>query len=135
MRIIALIVLCLALLAPLASRAADATKDPLNYPLRQYGLMLGIALFGGLVSWFAKVRKGELAAWNVMQLVGELCTSAFSGLVAFWMCEYLSSPPVLTAALVGVAGHMGTRAIQLFESAAQKRWAPLTSDSTPKDPQ
>ncbi len=97
-------------------------KDPLNYPLRQYGLMLGTAILGCLVSWAAKVRAGTVNAWNIMHLIGELCTSAFAGLMAFWICESFGSPPLVTASLVGIAGHMGTRAIAMFEAYAEKRW-------------
>lgn len=112
-------------------------KDPLSYPLKQYGLMLGTALLGGLVAWAAKVRAGTVKAWNLMALIGELCTSAFAGLLCFWFCESLSFPPLMTAALVGVAGHMGSRAITAFESMAQRKWgvseAPAAT-TTPGEP-
>ena len=120
MRWLAIIALAVALLAPLVARA-DA-KGPLDYSLKQYGLTLAIALLGGLVSWLAKVRKGDASPWNVMQLVGELCTSAFAGLMAFWLCEWSGAPPLLSAALTGIAGHMGTRAISTFEQFAEKRF-------------
>lgn len=121
MRLIIILVVVIALALPLLARAAGE-RDPLQVPLKQYGLMLAIAVLGGLVSWYAKVRRGELAPWNVMQLTGELCTSAFAGLLAFWVCEYMGVPPTLQAALVGVAGHMGTRAISAFEDFAQRKW-------------
>ena len=105
-----------------ATAQTSIPKDPLNYPLKQYGFMLGLALFGGLVSWVAKVRKGEAQAWNVMQLVGELATSAFAGLLCFWICDASGLSMSWTVPLVGIAGHMGTRAITAFETMAQKRW-------------
>lgn len=108
------------LLWPWLARAAD--KSPLDYPVRQYGFVLVVAILGGLVSWAAKVRKGEAQGWHLTSLVGELCTSAFAGLVAFWLCEWAATPPLLTASLVGISGHMGTRAISTFEAFAQKRW-------------
>lgn len=101
-------------------------QDPLDYPIRQYGFMLAVAIFGGLVSWMTKVRKGQVAAHNVMHLVGELATSAFAGLIAFWLCAYLNTPGPLMACLVGVSGHMGTRAIAMFEEWAAKRWGALS---------
>lgn len=107
------------LVTPLAALAAD--RSPLDYPLSQYGLMLGTALLGGLVSWYSRVRKGELPAWNLMQLIGELATSAFAGLIAFWMCEAFDWPPLITASMVGIAGHMGTRAIVAAEAWARRR--------------
>lgn len=108
---------------PFAGRATDG--DPLEIPVREYGFMLAVALLGGLVSWIAKVRSGQASAYNVMQLIGELATSAFAGLLAFWICSWANTPGPLMAALVGVAGHMGTRAIGIFETWAEKRFGGL----------
>jgi hypothetical protein len=119
---------------PFLARAES--KDPLSYPLKQYGFVLAMALLGGLVGWYAKVRKGEAQAWNLTQLIGELSTSAFAGLLCFWLCELSGAPPLLAACLVGVAGHMGTRAIATFEAFAMRRWAPgaaPASDDKPKE--
>ena len=115
-----LILVVLALLVPLSAWAP--TKGPLDYSLKQYGFILGISLLGGVVSWSHKVRKGDAQAWNVMQLIGELATSAFAGLLAFWLCELSGAPSLLGAALVGIAGHMGTRGITAFETFALRRW-------------
>lgn len=108
------LVLCAYLLQPLLA-SAQGRPDPLNYPLKQYGFILAVSILGGFVSWYTRVRKGELQGSNVGQLIGELCTSAFSGLLAFWGCEYMGFPPVLTAGIVGIAGHMGTRGISVLE--------------------
>lgn len=114
------ILLALAALAPMAATAAE--KTPEDYSVRQYGVMLGVALLGGLVSWITKVRSGQLPAWSLMQLVGELATSAFSGLICFWLCEWTNTPQLLTISLVAISGHMGTRAIILFERWAERRY-------------
>jgi hypothetical protein len=108
--------------APATAQVVTAADDPFNYPLKQYGLMLGVAIFGGLVSWIAKVRRGEVKPWQVNHLIGELCTSAFAGLLAFWVCKAFNTPASLTPALVGIAGHMGTKAIAVWEAWATKRW-------------
>lgn len=130
MRFLAAVCLVIVLLAPLVVRADS--KNPLDYSVKQYGFTLAVALLGGLVSWLAKVRKGDASPWNVMQLVGELCTSAFAGLLAFWLCEWSGAPPLLSAAMTGIAGHMGTRAIATFEEFAARRWGVSTP---PKEPQ
>ena len=101
---------------------AAAAQDPLELPLKQYALVLAVALLGGIVSFYTKVRAGHVAAWNVFHLVGEMATSAFAGLLAFWICAYVDTPPLLMAAVVGIAGHMGARAISMFEHWAQKRF-------------
>lgn len=113
--------------------ALAADKDPLDYSLKQYGLVLCLALLGGMVSFYAKVRAGLVSGLNVMHLVGELATSAFAGLLCFWMAEQAGLPQLVTACLVGVAGHMGARAIAVFEQWAQRRFSP-PDQPTHKEP-
>lgn len=122
MRYVLTILVCLHMLAPAISNAQDVLKDPLKYSLRDYGLVLAVALLGGLVSWYAKVRRGEIPGYSVMQLIGELATSAFAGLIAFWLCEWANFPQLLTVAMVAISGHMGTAAIQQFEKLAARKF-------------
>lgn len=115
--------LCLHLLMPAVVQAETSIrliKDPTAYPLSQYGFILALSLLGGVASWYGKVKKGELQASNLNSLVGELTTSALAGLLSFYICEWRDVPPVLTAAIVGVAGHMGTRGISILEEIAQR---------------
>lgn len=129
---IAALFFALHLAAPGAARAAD--RDPLDYPLKQYAFLLGVALLGGLVSWITKVRKGQAQPWNLMALTGELFTSAFAGLLMFWMCAAADVSPLITAGLVGIAGHMGTRAITELEKFAERRMNPFGSASANPPP-
>lgn len=123
-RLLVTLVLALHLAAPLAVWAQDKAKNPLDYSLKQYALFLGVALLGGFVSWYSKVRQGVLPATSINHLVGELCTSAFAGLVTFWICEWSSFPPLLTAALTGIMGHMGTRGVSMLEEWATRKFGP-----------
>lgn len=117
------ITLCLQLLIPMSAMAQSVSpKDPMSYPLKTYGFMLFVAVLGGVVSFYAKVRRGEVAGHSIMHLVGEIATSAFAGLLTFWLCEYLNVPQILTAPLVGVSGHMGAKAISMFENAAKAKF-------------
>jgi len=123
MKFLVELVLCIHLVAPLTVWAqALAAKDPMSYPLKTYGFMLFVAVLGGFVSFYAKVRRGEVAGLSLMHLVGEITTSAFAGLLVFWLCEYLNVPQILTAPLVGVSGHMGAKAISLLEDTAKRRF-------------
>jgi CHASE2 domain-containing sensor protein len=99
---------------------AQGVKDPLSYSLRQYGFILTISLMGGFVNWYTKVRKGETPL-SLMALVGELATSALAGVLVFYVCEWMNLAPLLTAAIVGIVGHMGGRAIAWAEGRLQKR--------------
>lgn len=104
-----------------AHAAQDKLKSPFDYSLRQYLMILGFAMLGGAVSWYNKVRAGIIPKWSMNHLVGELCTSAFSGLMGFLLFEALGFPEGLTAALAGICGHMGTRAITAFEKFCEKK--------------
>lgn len=121
-RLLVTLVLALHLLAPAAMWAQDKAKNPLDYSLKQYALFLGAALLGGFVNWFSKVRSGVLPATSINHLVGELSTSAFAGLLCFWICEWSGFPQLLTAALTGIMGHMGTRGLSLLEDWATRKF-------------
>lgn len=124
-RLLITLVICLHLLVPLAAQAQDVLKAPFSYSLRDYGFILATAILGGFVSWYAKVRRKEVPPWGVHQLIGELATSAFAGLLAFWICEWANFPQLLTVSLVGISGHMGTSAIQNFERLAARKFGVL----------
>lgn len=110
MRAIIHLILCLHLLAPIQAWA-QTERDAFSYSLREYAVILGLSIAGGMVSWIAKMRRGEQSAASLQALIGELCTSAFAGLLTFWVCEYLGVHRLLVPAIVGVAGHLGTRLI------------------------
>ena len=94
-------------LAGPAFAQADSHRSPLSYSLREYGLILAIAMLGGFVRWYNAVRRGESAAYDLRTLVGELFTSAFLGILTFWACEAFNVQPLVTAAMAGMAGHAG----------------------------
>lgn len=116
------------LMAPILAHAQTA-KDPLSYPLRQWLLVLGLALFGGLASWVGKVRTGKVAIHNLPSLVGELAIAAFAGLMTFFVCEYLAFTPILTAAMVGMSGHMGGRAVTILEGVLERKLGVIHHDA------
>lgn len=97
-------------------------KDPGNYSLLTYLWVFGWSTFGGLVSYLRKVREGIVHPISITEFVGEIVTSAFVGVITFWLCELAEFSPLLTAALVGISGHMGSRAIFLFEQWAERRF-------------
>lgn len=123
---------------PAASHAAEAAaKDPLAYSLKEYGLVLGVSVLAGVVSWMDKVRRGHLHAWNIMAFVGEVATACLAGLLCFWLCEWQDYPRNLTAALTGLSGYMGTRALVLLERKASQKFgvtghAGLDSETPPR---
>lgn len=96
-------------------------KDPTNYSLLTYAWVLLLSSWGGVVSFLRKRREGVVRPFNIVELIGEMVTSAFAGVLTFWMCEASGFHPLITASLVGISGHMGSRAIFHLEQIAEQR--------------
>lgn len=117
-----LVAIVLACWCAVASAADLGVRDPFAvYTLRQYGSVLGMTLLGGFVGWYTKVRRGDVSAASLFALIGEMATSALAGLGAFFFCDYLAVPIGVTAAVAGMAGYMGGRAIDFAERLLQRR--------------
>lgn len=95
-------------------------KDPNNWSVITYALVAFWAVVGGLVSFYGKVRAGVARWLNLHELIGEMATSAFFGLSVGLACGWMNAPLTLTFAVVGVAGHMGSRGIFIAEKIMQK---------------
>lgn len=93
-------------------------KDPTNYSLITYSWVIILSAWGGTVNFMRKRKTGEARPFNIAELLGEIFTSGFAGILTFWLCEAAAIHPLITAALVGISGHMGSRAIFRIE-----RWA------------
>lgn len=138
MKTILAIIIALHLAGP-ALAQVEAPRNPLSYSLREYGLILFIAMLGGFVRWFHAVRRGESAAYDLRILVGELFTSAFMGILAFWVCEAMGFRSLTTYAVAGMAGHAGVTGL-LWAERVLKRFfehkygvPPPSSDRSPLD--
>lgn len=90
-------------------------KDPTSYSLLTYAWVVGLSITGGLVSFLRKLRAGAARPFNLIELIGEIVTSGFVGVLTFWLCEASAIDPLLTAFMVGISGHMGSRLIFQFE--------------------
>jgi len=106
-------------------QAADAVKDPSSFSLITYGWVFALAMLGGVVNFMRKLQKGHVRAFNVVEFIGELVTAAFAGVLTFWLCEHSNMSPLVTAALVGISGHMGSRALFMMEDWIKNRFPEL----------
>jgi hypothetical protein len=94
-----------------------------------------LALWGGTVSYISRVRRDN-APFSFVELVGEWTISAFAGIMTALICQELEFSLILTAALAGISGHMGGRAIYMLEQfVCKKMGLPMTNrryDDEPK---
>lgn len=91
-------------------------KDPTSYSLLTYAWVFLLAILGGIVNFMRKMQTGHARVFNLIEFIGELVTSAFAGVITFWLCENAGISQLMTAAFVGVSGHMGSRAIFMLEN-------------------
>lgn len=101
---------------------SDPKHDPTTFSLLTYAWVFGLSLWGGLASFIAKYRRGHARAFNVAELLGELVISGLVGVMTFYLCTWANFDQLLTAALVAITGHMGSRALMRAEKALEA-WA------------
>ena len=104
----------------------DKTASELSVFLT-WGWVIGLSTLGGLVSYFNKINTKRVK-FNWVKLVTELITSAFVGIITYLLCDWSDLNESLTGAFVGIAGHMGTRAIFMFENYLEERITGKTNE-------
>ena len=106
-------------------------KDPTSYSLLTYGWVVGLSVVGGLVSLHRKVLEGDARKYSVMAFLGEIVTAGFAGVLTFWLCESAEFDPLVSAALVGISGHMGSRVILQLERWLERKLPGRDDDEPP----
>lgn len=81
-----------------------------------------LAVWGGTASYLGRIKKMK-TPFSIMELIGEWTISAFAGIVTAFLCYEMQFSFFATAALTGIAGHMGGRAIALFELMIETQWS------------
>ena len=84
-------------------------------------LMFLIAMLGGFIAFYRKYKDGVSRAFNFTELIGEMFVSGICGVLAWWAFTGLGVNQWLTAAGVGVVGHMGSRALFMAEKLAENQ--------------
>ncbi len=93
----------------------DKTPSASLADLLTWAWVFGMSMLGGMASFSRKMRAGHVRAWNFTELVGELVVAALVGIITYNLCMWRDFTPQLTAALVGIASHMGSRALFKLE--------------------
>jgi hypothetical protein len=100
---------------------AKMQKTPLDYELITYIWVIGLSAWGGLANYFHKIKMGVIVRFSFVEIVGDIVISGLAGVTTFYLCEAAGFPQVVTAAFIGVAGHMGSRVIFLMENMFDSR--------------
>lgn len=102
--------------------AVAAEPVPLSWDgMKLLGPVLIVALLGGLVAFIGKVRAGSARLFNFSEFIGDMFTAGVTGIFFFWLCRGFAVNEWVTAAIVGIAGHAGSRGIFMLEKWAEKK--------------
>lgn len=104
---------------------SEVVKDPSSVPLVTYMWVFLLASWGGIVRVFREVKLGD-KSWRqiVLIFIAEVATSSFAGVLTFFLCESQNVERLYTAAMTGVAGYMGGRALSVLEAVYKARTSP-----------
>lgn len=83
--------------------------------------VIGLSVAGGVANYLRKRKNGERRLVNRKAFLIDIFVSAFVGVVTYLLCRSWTLDQYLTAALVGITSHMGSRAIFLFEQLVANR--------------
>lgn len=103
------------------NQTSEMARDPLAFSIFTYAWVLLLSIWGGFVSFSAKIKKGIARPYNISEWLGEIATSAFTGVITFYSCQYAHLDGLLTAVFVAISGHMGTRIITFIEKQLESR--------------
>lgn len=95
-------------------------KDPFSYSILTYLWIVTIASWGGIAGYLHKINMHEIKRFSPLEFIGEVIISSFVGIITFWLCKASGIDELITAASVGLSGHMGSRALFLLENNLRK---------------
>lgn len=96
----------------------ELLKSPVDYSLFQYLLFALIGAWGGVLARLHLLVKDHPPVSLIrviMMMIVDVMTSGSCGVVVFWLGEAFELPLLISAALAGVCGHMGSRFLFLLE--------------------
>lgn len=101
----------------MATQAEDTMidKDPLSYEWLTYLWVLVVSLWGGVSNYVKRMTGNETVAFSLAELVGDITISGFVGLITFFLCESAQIDRMLSAAIIGISAHMGSRSLFMLE--------------------
>lgn len=79
-----------------------------------WGWVLALSAWGGAVSYFHHMTKHGLR-FSLFRLAMDVSTSAFVGVLTYLLCHAANISEGVTAAMVGISGHMGAKALLMLE--------------------
>jgi len=102
--------------------AGKVISDPASISMITYAWVILLAVWGGLIRVMREIKFGEKSAAEMTWIFFvEILTSAFVGVLTFYLCTASDIQPLYTAVLTSTSGWMGVRALAVFEAIYNSR--------------
>lgn len=90
-------------------------ENPFIYPLSTYLFVIGLSCISGAIKSISNVVYKK-QPFNLLQLISDMLTGGLAGLMAFWICDSMNIVDSKMYVAVTIAGIMGIRAWNEFET-------------------
>jgi hypothetical protein len=86
---------------------------------RGFVWLLILAIWGGTANYLNRLKNSK-QPFKLVELLGEWTVSGFAGMLTAYLCIELGTSWQVMCFCAGISGHMGGRAIYLFEAKFKK---------------
>lgn len=84
--------------------------------------VIALSIWGGTVHTIRKIKDKEMNRFSLSEWVGDVVISGFMGVITYALCHSAGFDDFLTAAMVGVSSHQGTRGLLVLEKIVAKKF-------------
>ena len=92
-------------------------KDPQSYSLLAYLAFGGLSVWGGLVAYIRTI-KATRKPFQLVDALLQVIVSGFAGMLTMLLCWYITAPLPFCGFMAGMAGLMGSKALDIYERRA-----------------
>lgn len=94
-----------------------------------WGMTILLSCWGGAVNYITKNRRKQ---FRIKELTLDLVIASFAGVMTSLLCNYANLNNNISACLIAISGHMGTRSIRGFEI-LRERMLNIQNPTNPSD--
>ena len=80
-----------------------------------------LSVWGGTVHTIKRLREGVIEKFTFREWIMDVVTSGFIGFVTYSLCKYAGFDEWLSAVMIGIASHQGTRGLLIIEQFITRR--------------
>ena len=85
------------------------------------------------MNYLSRIKQGLVERFSFAELVGEWFISGFAGLLTYYVCAEMEFSWHMTAFFTGISGHLGGRALFLFEVYFKSRFPAAFTTPSERD--